>query len=119
LIDSAMTAVAHCAPPGNKPLPLEIDNCSDYLDRTAKEMPNLRVVVALGRIAFEGCLRLYRSRGWLARGPKPQFGHGAEYRFDGAPFLLCCFHPSQQNTFTGKLTPAMIREVFARARGMI
>lgn len=116
LIDAAMTAVGHCAPPANKPLPLEIDNCSEYLERTFDLMPNLRGVVALGKIAFDGCLRFYRSRGWLSGGPRPVFGHGMLHTFPDAPFLLGCFHPSQQNTFTGKLTPAMIRGVFSTAR---
>lgn len=119
LIDAAMTAVGHCAPPGNKPLPIEIENCSEYLQRTFDLMPNLRGVVALGKIGFDGCLRLYRSRGWLPAGPRPAFGHGVLHRFPNAPFLLGCFHPSQQNTFTGKLTPRMIRQVFSHARRLI
>jgi uracil-DNA glycosylase family 4 len=116
LIDAAITAVAHCAPPANKPLPGEIDNCFGFLERTADLMPNLRGMLALGRIGFEGCLRLYRSRGWLPKGPKPEFGHGRLHPFAGAPFLLCSFHPSQQNTFTGKLTAEMLRQVFQTAR---
>jgi uracil-DNA glycosylase len=119
LIDLAITAVAHCAPPANKPLPLEMENCSDYLSRTVELMPNLRGIVVLGRIAFDGCLRLYRSRGWLPPGPKPKFGHDHLHQFPEAPFLLSCFHPSQQNTFTGKLTPDMIRQVFVHARTLI
>lgn len=115
LIDCAMTAIAHCAPPENKPLPLEMENCSDYLHQTIDLMPNLRGIVALGRIAFDGCMRLYRSRRWLP-GAKPAFGHAVLHQFPGAPFVLCCFHPSQQNTFTGKLTPEMIRDVFSEAR---
>jgi uracil-DNA glycosylase family 4 len=118
LIDVAITAIAHCAPPENKPLPLEMENCSDYLQQTIDLMPNLRGIVALGRIAFDGCMRLYRSRGWLA-GPKPAFGHAVLHPFSDAPFVLCCFHPSQQNTFTGKLTPEMIRDVFTQARSLM
>lgn len=119
LKDLAITAIAHCAPPGNKPTPGEIENCFEYFQRTVEAMPNLRCVVALGRIAFDGCLRLYRSRGWLPPGPKPSFGHGVLSRFPTAPALLASFHPSQQNTFTGKLTPRMMREVFRRARKVI
>lgn len=119
LIDAAITAVALCAPPDNKPTPQEMANCSSHLAQTFALMRNLRGVVALGRIAFDGCLRHYKSRGWLEAGPKPQFGHGALHRFPSAPFLLACFHPSQQNTFTGKLTPQMMREVFQTARNMI
>lgn len=116
LIDAAITAIAHCAPPDNKPTPSEIDNCFGYLQETIDAMQNLQGILALGRIAFDGCLRLYRSRGWLPPGPKPSFGHGALYQSPGAPFLLASFHPSQQNTFTGKLTPEMMRDVFAAAR---
>ncbi len=120
LIDCAITAIAHCAPPDNKPLPGEILNCSEYLGRTFEQMKKLRGVVALGRIAFDNCLRLYRSRGWLDPvAPRPVFGHGATYRFASAPALMACFHPSQQNTFTGKLTPSMIRDVFVKARAML
>jgi uracil-DNA glycosylase family 4 len=120
LIDCVITAIAHCAPPENKPLPGEILNCSEYLARTFDQMKQLRAVVALGRIAFDNCLRLYRSRGWLDPvALRPVFGHGATYRFASAPTLFACFHPSQQNTFTGKLTPAMIREVFINAKSLI
>ena len=116
LIDLAITAIAHCAPPANKPTPAEIESCFPFLENTIDAMPQLRGIVALGRIAFDGCLRLYRSRGWLPKGPKPAFSHGALYHFPLAPFLLASFHPSQQNTFTGKLTPAMMRAIFTKAR---
>lgn len=120
LLDCAITAIAHCAPPDNKPLPEEILNCSEYFTRTFDEMKRLRVVVALGRIAFDNCLRLYRSRGWINPAlPRPTFSHGAAYDFLSAPVMLACFHPSQQNTFTGKLTPKMIRAVFLKARALI
>ena len=119
LIDSAITAMAHCAPPANKPTPDEIDNCFGYFQATVDAMPNLRGMITLGRIAFDGCLRLYRSRGWLLPEPKPVFGHGASYQFPAAPFLLASYHPSQQNTFTGKLTPKMMRQVFQRARELL
>lgn len=119
LIDAAVTGVAHCAPPANRPTPDEMNNCFGFLNETFSFMPNLRGVVALGRIAFDGCLRLYRSRGWLPPGKKPAFSHGALYRFAAAPFILCTFHPSQQNTFTGRLTPDMMREVFETARALV
>jgi uracil-DNA glycosylase len=119
LIDLAITAIAHCAPPANKPTTEEVERCSPFLNQTIDAMSNLRGIVALGRIAFDGCLRLYRSRGWLPKGPKPAFGHGALFQFPAAPFLLASFHPSQQNTFTGKLTPAMMRTVFRKARKLI
>ena len=116
LIDAAVTAVAHCAPPANKPTPAEMANCFGFLEETFDAMSDVRAVVALGRIAFDGCVRLYRKRGWLGDGKKVIFGHGAIHRFYPAPLLLCSYHPSQQNTFTGKLTPAMLRAVFAAAR---
>jgi len=119
MIDAAITAVAHCAPPDNKPLPDELANCSAFLAQTFDLLPNLRGVVALGKIAFDHCVRLYSTRGWLPAGPRPVFGHGRQYTFPNAPFLIGTYHPSQQNTFTGKLTPAMLREVFATARRML
>ncbi len=120
LIDCAITAVAHCAPPANKPLPEEMLNCSDFLARTVDQMTGLRAIVVLGRIAFDNVLRLYVSRHWLDRaGPRPTFAHGAIYPVPSAPAIVCCFHPSQQNTFTGRLTPAMIRGVFRRARNLL
>jgi uracil-DNA glycosylase len=119
LIDAAITGVAHCAPPANKPTPLELATCSTFLDRTVDLMPNLRCVFALGRIAFDACLRLYRSRGWLPAGARPAFGHGGAYAFPDAPALIASFHPSQQNTFTGRLTPRMMREAFLAARRVV
>ena len=119
LIDAAVTGVAHCAPPDNKPTVEEIANCSGFLETTFDLMPRLRGVVAQGRVAFDACLRLYRRRNWLPPGPKPVFGHGALYEFPPAPFLIASFHPSQQNTFTGRLTPDMMRSVFDRARRRI
>ena len=119
LIDVAITAMAHCAPPDNKPTPVELDNCFGFLEQTVELMPNLAGIVALGRIGFDGALRLYRSRNWLPKGKRPAFGHGALHEFSGAPFLLASFHPSQQNTFTGKLTAGMMRGIFRRARELL
>jgi uracil-DNA glycosylase family 4 len=119
LIDAAVTAVAHCAPPANKPTPAELANCSGFLEQTVDLMPNLRAIVALGRIAFDGCLRLYRARGWLPDGRRPAFSHGGVHAFPGAPVVICSFHPSQQNTFTGRLTPRMLTAVFKAARGHV
>jgi uracil-DNA glycosylase family 4 len=121
LIDAAITGVAHCAPPGNKPLPEELRNCSEFFRETLQLMPNLRVALALGRIAFDACLRVYRERGWLPPGTsKPAFGHGATWDpGNGAPALVASFHPSQQNTFTGRLTPAMMRGVFRTCRALL
>ncbi|HSZ56206.1 MAG TPA: uracil-DNA glycosylase [Tepidisphaeraceae bacterium] len=119
LIDVAITAMAHCAPPDNKPTPEELDNCFPFLEETVDFMPRLGGIVALGRIGFDGALRLYRSRKWLGGVKRPAFGHGALYEFPQAPFLLASFHPSQQNTFTGKLTAEMMRAIFHRARELL
>jgi uracil-DNA glycosylase len=119
LIDAAITAVGHCAPPDNKLLPQEIANCLSYLAQTFDLMPQLRGVVALGKVAFHASVRQFRRRGWLAAGRRPEFGHGKCYQIAGAPFLMACFHPSQQNTFTGKLTPPMMRQVFADAARLV
>ena len=117
LIDAAVTGVAHCAPPANKPTPAELVNCAPFLEQTLDLMPRLRAVVALGRIAFDACVRSFRLRGWLPGGPRPMFAHGAVVgSAGGGPTLIATFHPSQQNTFTGRLTPEMMRAVFERAR---
>jgi uracil-DNA glycosylase len=115
LIDAAITGVAHCAPPANKPTLEELRNCGDFLRDTFTLMPNLRVALALGRIAFDACVRLYE-----APGPKPKFAHGAVWRpQNGRPILIASFHPSQQNTFTGRLTPAMMRAVLNKCRNAL
>ncbi|MBI1853662.1 MAG: uracil-DNA glycosylase [Planctomycetes bacterium] len=117
LIDVLITATCHCAPPGNAPTPEEIRNCEPFLDATFDLAANVKVVIALGKTGFDSVLRLYQRRGWITRRSAFAFGHGAEHRFPGtpAPAILCTYHPSQQNTFTGKLTPAMLDAVFARA----
>lgn len=113
LIDARIGCTIHCAPPGNKPLPGEIRNCGAWLEREAALLPNVRVVVALGRLAFDAYLRL--------RGARPAahpFGHNREYRLGDGPVLIGSYHPSQQNTSTGKLTEPMLRAVFERARAL-
>jgi uracil-DNA glycosylase family 4 len=115
LIDCAITAVVHCAPPGNRPTAGEIANCLPYLSETARLMPRLRGFVALGGIAFDACVRLFRTNGWLPEGRPPRFGHGAFFSAPGRPFLLASYHPSQQNTFTGRLTMPMLVSVLQRA----
>ncbi|HEX4124153.1 MAG TPA: uracil-DNA glycosylase [Tepidisphaeraceae bacterium] len=119
LIDAAITAIIHCAPPANKPTPGEIANCVIHFSRTVDAMPNLRGFLALGKIAFDGCVRMFIERGWIEKANRPVFAHGASYRAPGRPFLLACYHPSQQNTFTGKLTAPMMRQVFATARAKL
>lgn len=112
LDDVWITAAAHCAPPGNKPQPDELEACRPYLSREIALLPRLKVVVALGRIAMETYLRLL--------GHKPSrfaFGHNLQHELDMP--LLCSYHPSQQNTSTGKLTQLMLNQVFAHARQII
>ena len=114
LRDLYVAAVNRCAPPLNKPSPDERDNCLPYLVGELAALENARVIVCLGAFAWDGVLRALALLGHAAR-PRPRFGHMAEATI--GPFaLLGSYHPSQQNTFTGKLTPDMLREVFVRAR---
>jgi len=115
LRDAYVTAVVRCAPPANKPSPRERDNCLPYLERELELLERCNTIVALGAFAWEGSLRAIAALDDAkpAR-PKPKFGHGAEAAA-GRWTLLGCYHPSQQNTFTGRLTEAMLDAVFARA----
>jgi uracil-DNA glycosylase family 4 len=106
-----------CAPPDNKPTPQERDNCLEYLEREIRLLRDLHVVVALGSFAWDGFLRAAAALGHPAR-PKPRFGHGACATV-GPWVLLGSYHPSQQNTFTGKLTEAMLDGIFAEVRRLI
>src|SRR5271154_2123496 len=111
-----ITSVVRCAPPGNKPLPDEIANCAPYLDEEVAALIHLRVVVCLGKIAFDGFVQhLLRTR-QIARRGEMNFAHGAEYPLAGGRFLLASYHPSLQNTNTGKLTEPMFLKIFHRAR---
>lgn len=114
LLDLYVGAVNRCAPPGNKPSPQERDNCLPYLTRELAALERLKVIVALGQYAWDGALAALAANGHRAK-PKPKFGHGAEAEV-GPYTMLGCFHPSQQNTFTGKLTREMMVAVFQRAR---
>ncbi len=105
-----VAAVVRCAPPANAPTPDERDRCVPYLARELSLLPEVRVVVALGQFAYDALCRLFGVR------PRPRFGHGVEVARPGGPTLLCSYHPSQQNTFTGKLTEPAFDAVFARAR---
>jgi uracil-DNA glycosylase family 4 len=109
-------AVNRCAPPGNKPTPVERDACLPYLDREVRLLGDLQVLVALGAFAWDGVLRALAALGH-APPRRPRFGHLAEAAV-GPYTMLGSFHPSQQNTFTGKLTPAMLDEVWSRARAL-
>ncbi len=122
LRDAFITAVARCAPPDNHPTPLELNACRPFLAREWQLLPQAQVIVALGQVAFEGCLRLMRDLGFDA--PRLKFGHGLHYQLDSpvlgsVKHLIASYHPSRQNTQTGRLTPAMLRQVFALARSLL
>ena len=117
LRDAYISAAARCAPPDNRPTPQEIRNCRPYLERELELLKNLRVVVALGRVAFDVYLGILRNEGKISRRSDFVFGHNKEHRTGtGQPLLISSFHPSQQNTSTGKLTESMFRAVFLRAK---
>lgn len=113
LKDLYIAAVAHCVPPANKPAPAELDNCQPYLERTL-EILRPKVIVCLGRIAFERILRMFsiRNSTW-------KFGHGALYQLNNGTWVLCSYHPSQQNTLTGKLTVKMFDDIWGKARELL
>jgi len=112
-----ITAACHCAPPGNKPLPAEIRNCRPFFVRELEMLDDLKVVVALGKIAFDNYLDVLKARGTIASRAAFQFGHDRQFRIaKGQPVLVSSYHPSQQNTSTGKLTEKMLTDVFRRAR---
>ena len=117
-----ITASVRCAPPANKPLPEETARCAGFLRREFDLLPEARVILCLGGLAFRAALDLAAGRGFPVPRPRPKFAHGAELRLraeEGEMILLGCYHPSQQNTFTGRLTPAMIDTVLARAGALI
>jgi uracil-DNA glycosylase family 4 len=114
LTDCFVTAAVRCAPPGNKPLPDERDRCQPFLRRELELLERRRVIVCLGAFAWQAALRLHPG----PPRPLPRFAHGAELLCEHFPALLGCFHPSQQNTFTGRLTEPMIDAVIARAKAL-
>ena len=116
LTDVWINSVVRCAPPDNKPTPDEQRNCAPWLDEEIQLLANLRVVVCLGKIAFDGFLNHQMRAGRIASRTGLVFGHGAEYELPGGLMLLPSYHPSLQNTNTGKLTRPMFLEVFSRAR---
>jgi len=141
LYDLAITAALHCAPPANKPTREELSNCYPYLEQIFDALPRLTGVITLGKIGHDAVLRLYKARGYIRVLADHPFAHGALHSFQGSqssggegisssesteradprttsgqpPAILCTYHPSQQNTFTGRLTPEMLREIFCRA----
>jgi uracil-DNA glycosylase family 4 len=114
LRDAWISAAVRCAPPANKPTPAERDRCLPFAVRELELLRDVRVVVCLGAFAWAAALRVLGAAGRDLPRPRPRFGHGVE--LPGDPLLLGCFHPSQQNTFTGRLTPAMLDAVLLRAR---
>ena len=117
LIGCRMSAVVRCAPPDNKPTTVERDTCIPFLAKELDLCPRSRVVLCLGGFAWDGVLRVLAARGEAIPRPKPRFAHGAEAQVGGLT-LLGTYHPSQQNTFTGRLTPEMLDAVLARARAI-
>jgi len=115
LKDCLITVILRCAPPNNKPLPEEIANCANYLLQELRLAVNKRVVIALGQIAFRVFLNTWREAGGQMPGRSPKFSHGGEWNLSGGVTLISCYHPSQQNTQTGKLTRPMFYRIFSRA----
>jgi uracil-DNA glycosylase family 4 len=115
LIDAYIAASGRCAPPDNKPTPQELNNCRPYLIEELRLLKNVRVIVALGKIAFDNMLLVLAARGVEIRKPRPAFGHNVVHRLDRYT-LIGSYHPSQRNTQTGLLTPAMFDRIFQRAR---
>jgi uracil-DNA glycosylase family 4 len=117
LHDAWITAAAHCAPPDNKPDPQELRNCRPYLDKEFEIFSHSRVVVALGKVAFDACLSVMKQRGKIERASEFPFRHGALHNLK--PALLCSYHPSQQNTSTGRLTQEMLDGIFLEAARIV
>ena len=119
LRDAYISAAVRCAPPDNKPRPEEIRNCRPYLEKDLELLKNVRVVIALGKLAFDDYLAILRAQGKIARRADFVFAHNREHRLgEGMPVLISSYHPSQQNTSTGKLTEEMFRAVFLRAKDL-
>jgi uracil-DNA glycosylase len=119
LHDAYITAAVHCAPPANKPTPDEIANCSAHVEREITLLEKVQVIVVLGKIAFDAYLNFLKRQGTLKNKSGFVFGHGAYYSLPGGRKLLCSYHPSLQNTLTGKLTEKMMVDVFRKARKLM
>ncbi len=118
LTDAFIAAVVRCAPPANKPTPEEVLACQPHLEAELAQLPRVRVVVALGKIAFDAWWKILAGRGVVLK-PRPAFGHGVVYRIPGHPHVIGAYHPSRQNTHTGKLTPKMMDAVFRKAAKLV
>jgi uracil-DNA glycosylase family 4 len=119
LIDAYITATVRCAPPQNKPTPQEIANCAPHLDRELAMLTQVKVVVALGKIGFDAYLNYLKRKGELKIKSAFIFGHGEKYQMPDGKILLCSYHPSMQNTLTGKLTEKMFLDVFKQAARLV
>lgn len=119
LSDCYITAAVHCAPPGNKPSHIEFNRCRPYLIEELKLFPQVRVVIALGKIAFDAFLAAYQKNGGVLAKPRPKFGHALSVSLPNGQRLISSYHPSQQNTFTGKLTKPMFQNVFDLAKAAL
>jgi uracil-DNA glycosylase len=119
LTDCYITAAVRCAPPDNKPSRVEFERCRPYLVQELQLFENVRVVIALGKIAFDSFLLAHQKNGEMVPKPRPRFGHGASVVLPNGVTLIGSYHPSQQNTFTGKLTRPMFHSIFARARAAL
>lgn len=118
LTNAYIAAAVRCAPPDNKPTPEEISTCQAHLEAEIAELPNVEVVVALGKIAFDVWWRVLATRGVTVK-PRPPFAHAAVYKPDNGPIVIASFHPSRQNTNTGKLTAQMMSAVFKKAAKLV
>lgn len=114
LVGCVITAVCHCAPPDNKPVAAEVNNCQRWLTETIEIMRPM-VYLALGGLAWKAIVRYAKGQGWY-EGSQPKFAHAAEFKLADERYLLGCYHPSQQNTFTGRLTESMLDNVFRKAK---
>ena len=119
LRDAYVTAAVRCAPPGNKPTPAERDECGAWLVAELRLLRNMEVVLCLGQFGYQAALRTLARLGADVPRPRPKFGHGVEVPLGNGPLVLGSFHPSQQNTFTGKLTEGMLDGVFAAAAAVL
>jgi uracil-DNA glycosylase family 4 len=119
LRDCYITAAVHCAPPGNKPALGEFRRCRPYLVQELKIFRQVKVVIVLGKIAFDSFLAAYQESGGAVAKPRPKFGHAVSIELADGLKLICSYHPSQQNTFTGKLTKSMFQSIFDQARAAL
>jgi uracil-DNA glycosylase family 4 len=119
LSDCYITAAVRCAPPDNKPTLIEFKRCRPYLVEELKCFGQTKVVIALGKIAFDAFLAAYQANGGQLPRPRPKFVHGWSAKLPDGPRLICSYHPSQQNTFTGKLTRPMFQSIFAQAKAVL